>query len=88
MRTNKIKQWLDKEVQHSAVRFASFIKGCYGFALGLMIILWTDHLYPASLQSELISLMGLIIMILGILVALRGYLSLSLFRIVRYFFKD
>ena len=88
MQKSNIKAWLDKEEFNAAINFARFVKGCYCFALGLMVIIWTNQLLPASIQAELISLLGLIVMILGTLLALRGYLSFSLFRLLRYFFKD
>ena len=88
MYKNKLKNWINQEVEDSVINFTRFIKGCYCFALGLMIIIWIDRLVEPSAQAEIMTLMGLMVMVFGILLALRGYMSFSLFKILRYFFKD
>ena len=82
------KDWIIEQSEKTGDNFALLVKGSYLFALGMMVMVWTDKLAQPSLQSELITLAGLLVVIFGIIISLRGYLALSIFRILRYFFDE
>ena len=82
------KQWIIDQSIRTGDNFALLVKGSYLFTLGMMVMIWTNKLAEPSLQAELITLAGLIVLIFGIIVSLRGYMALSLFRILRYFLDE
>ncbi|MCJ8313984.1 MAG: hypothetical protein HRU38_18385 [Saccharospirillaceae bacterium] len=82
------KQWIIDQSIRTGDNFALLVKGSYLFTLGMMVMIWTNKLAEPSLQAELITLSGLIVLIFGIIVSLRGYMALSLFRILRYFLEE
>jgi len=82
------KLWIIDQSIRTGDNFALLVKGSYLFALGMMVMVWTNKLAEPSLQAELITLAGLIVLIFGIIVSLRGYMALSVFRILRYFLDE
>ncbi len=61
-----------------------FTTGGFVFCAGLMVILLADALLAPSLQQELTTLLGLLLMGLGSFFALMGYLAISLLRILLF----
>ena len=82
------KEWIIDQSERTGQNFTLLVKGSYLFALGMMVMVWTNKLAEPSLQAELITLAGLIVLIFGIIVSLRGYMALSVFRILRYFLDE
>ncbi|BCE01540.1 hypothetical protein [Marinicellulosiphila megalodicopiae] len=82
------KRWIIEQSEKPTENFALLVKGSYLFALGMMVIVWTNTLAEPSLQAELITLVGLIVLIFGIIISFRGYMALSVFRILRYFLDE
>ncbi len=58
------------------------------FFIGFAIIIWSDQNLSPTLQQELITLIGLLLVILGATIAAYSYLLLSLVRILSFIWKD
>lgn len=58
------------------------------FAVGMIFILFADRLLVSSIQQELIALMGLIIVFIGSLISLSGFLAITFGRILVYLLPD
>lgn len=76
--------WLKKHTQDAQRAVSQFTTGGFMFAGGIMIVLLADRYMPDSLNQELFALFGLILIIIGCGIALWGYLSISLFKIIIY----
>ena len=58
------------------------------FAVGMIFILFADRLLVSSIQQELIALIGLIIVFIGSLISLSGFLAITFGRILVYLLPD
>jgi hypothetical protein len=56
--------------------------------LGILLITIAEFLFGQSLQQELIALLGMAFVAIGVLLALTGYISLSILRIFRILISD
>jgi hypothetical protein len=56
--------------------------------LGILLITIAEFLFGQSLQQELDALLGMALVAIGILLALTGYISLSILRIFRFLISD
>lgn len=74
--------WLRQQTQDDRESIAGFTGGGFIFAAGMMIIILADRLMLPSLRQEWVTLTGLILVILGAVRALWGYLHVSLFKIL------
>ncbi|KZM40766.1 hypothetical protein OA92_02470 [Marinomonas sp. SBI22] len=61
--------------------FARLLQGILVFLFGALILIISDRVLANSLQQEMIALLGVIIAGIGIIMALFGYLSMSLLRL-------
>ncbi len=81
MRKDALKTWLRQRAQDPKGNLRLLISGALLFFSGLGGIMLAQHALPPGLKAELLALSGLILMIAGSILALLGYLSLSLLRI-------
>jgi len=81
---DRLHKWLQRYTGDPRRSLSLFTGGGFGFVIGMMIILISERLMSASLYQELAALAGLLITIIGALIALWGYLGISLFRILIY----
>ena len=58
------------------------------FLIGFLLLGFTEYFLPSSLIQELIALLGLILTIIGVIVAAFGYICLSFLRIFRVINTD
>ena len=65
-----------------------FTTGGFAIVAGMMVILLADRYFVASLEQEWVSLFGLIIVAIGVMTALWGYLSISLFKVISILLED
>ncbi|WP_132701330.1 hypothetical protein [Reinekea marinisedimentorum] len=79
--------WLQKHTQNGPRAIKQFTSGGFIFAAGMMAIIFADKLIISSLEQELVALGGLILVITGAALALWGYLSMSLFKILIHLLK-
>jgi hypothetical protein len=56
--------------------------------LGLLLVTMAEYMFGQSLQQELVALVGIALIAIGGLLAIAGYLSLSLLRIFRVLVTD
>lgn len=76
--------WLKDRTPEPDVALKRFTTGGFVFCAGLMVILLADAMLAPSLQQELTTLLGLSLTGLGALIALAGYLAISLLRILLF----
>ncbi len=81
MRNTRLRAWLRQRAQDPKGNLRTLMSGAFLFFSGLGGIMLAQHSLPAGLKAELLALAGLILMIAGSILALLGYLSLSLLRI-------
>ncbi|MBV0932609.1 hypothetical protein [Marinobacterium weihaiense] len=81
MRGTTLKAWLRRRAQDPRGNLRLLISGAALFFVGMGSILLAQHRLPPGLKAELVALAGLILLGLGSILALLGYLSLSLLRI-------
>lgn len=56
--------------------------------LGILLVTIAEFLFGQSLQQELVALLGIALISIGILLAMAGYISLSLLRLFRFLLSD
>lgn len=83
-----IKTWLLKRAENHHNNLLLLIIGAAIFFSGVGLIFWADTYMPVSLQQELTSLGGLVLVVGGGITALTGYLGLSLLRLFKFFNDD
>lgn len=76
--------WLRRRTESPRRALKQFTTGGFIFCGGMMVIVLSDRLLPASLSQESLALIGLALVVAGGLYALGGYLALSLFRVLLY----
>jgi hypothetical protein len=81
----KLKKHLIKMAKNSTQNLKRVIAGMVIFFAGAAGLIWSEgatHLEP--LHQELVALLALAVMGVGALIALVGYLALSVFRIIKF----
>ena len=56
--------------------------------LGILLVTIAEFLFGQSLQQELVALLGMVLIVVGILLAAAGYISLSVLRLFRFLISD
>ena len=56
--------------------------------LGILLVTIAEFLFGQSLQQELVALLGIVLIIIGILLTMAGYISLSILRLFRFLISD
>ncbi len=74
--------WLKQHTQDAHRALSQFTGGGFLFVSGIMIILLADRMIPDGIKQEMIALFGLVLVILGAILALWGYMSISIFRVL------
>lgn len=81
-------RWLKAQTEDPRKSMSHFTGGGFLFAGGMMILILSEQLLDPSLKQELIALFGVMVIGLGLILALWGYLSISLFKILIYLFEQ
>jgi len=81
-------RWLEKRANNHKENLQRLITGAGTFFIGAALIVFADKAIPPSLEQELLALFATGLCALGILLALAGYLSLSILRLLHFFHKD
>lgn len=87
----KLSTWLErllKQADNVQQNLTWLLAGFTSCMLGLLLIIMAEYLFGQSLTQELVALLGLGLVGIGVLVAVAGYIGLSLLRIVRFLIKD
>lgn len=84
----RFKSWLRQRAQtpHNNLRLLLSGTGLFFSGVGSLTI--AQYVLPPSLKAELVALAGLILMTAGSILALIGYLSLSVLRIWHFLDED
>ncbi|MBR9828282.1 MAG: hypothetical protein GYB41_06535 [Oceanospirillales bacterium] len=88
MRLDRLKTRLRERAQDPRGNLRLLLSGAFLFFTGLGSIMLAQHALPAGLKAEFLALAGLILLGLGSILALFGYLSLSLLRIWHFLDDD
>jgi hypothetical protein len=78
---SQLKHWLRQRAQNPRGNLRLLLSGAGLFFSGVGGISFAQHALPPGLKAELMALAGLILLIAGSILALIGYLSLSVLRI-------
>jgi hypothetical protein len=78
----KLTAWLEKQTKSPRLALQRFTTGGFIFSAGLMLLIIADQRFPDSLGKELAALLAIILIALGGLIALRGYLALSVYKVL------
>lgn len=77
----KFHQLAIKLGKNPRLAFTRLLQGGLVFLFGNLILIMSDQMMDSSVQQEIIALIGLIIAGAGVILALIGYLSMSILRI-------
>ncbi|MBU2862357.1 hypothetical protein KO489_00725 [Reinekea forsetii] len=80
----KLTAWLERQIKSPRLAMQRFTTGGFIFAGGVMMLILSDQLLSDQLAGEFTALLALFIIGLGALIALRGYLALSLYKVLYY----
>ncbi|MAD47241.1 MAG: hypothetical protein CMI02_08800 [Oceanospirillaceae bacterium] len=80
---SSFRRWISERASKDRENLRLFVVGAFIFFFGLSMIVFANQLLVASVQQEIIVLFGLVITAAGGLCAAAGYISLSIFRIIR-----
>ncbi|MGY8872075.1 MAG: hypothetical protein ACKVJE_16675 [Pseudomonadales bacterium] len=83
-----VKRRLVKQADNFQQNLILLISGFGLCMLGILLITIAEFLFGQSLQQELVALLGMALVAIGILLALTGYISLSILRIFRFLISD
>ncbi len=84
----RLAAWISQRADEPVRNMALFTSGCLVLMGGLFIIVLAELLMSPSLAQELMAAAGLLIAVIGALRALYGYLSIGLFKLLKYFLSD
>lgn len=88
MKKQQIKSWLIARADNHQQNLKILIAGFALFAIGAGGVVSSNHLMTSSLLAELVALISLILIGVGIILALFGYICLSVLRLFRFFTDD
>ena len=78
--------WLARQTKDPRIALRKFTTGGFIFIVGMMVLLFIDQRMPDSLLKDLCALISLLIVSIGALLALWGYLCISVFKILVHLF--
>lgn len=88
MRWRATKRRLIKQADNYQQNLILLISGFGLCMLGILLITIAEFLFGQSLQQELVALLGMALVAIGVLLALTGYISLSILRVFRFLISD
>ena len=78
---NKLHKLALKLGNNPKLAFARLLQGGLIFLFGSLILILSERMISDSIQQELMAILGIIVAAVGILLALLGYLSMSVLRL-------
>lgn len=88
MNLNHLKNRLRRQAENPRGNLRTLMSGALLFFTGLGGVMMAQYSLPAGLKAEILALTGLILLGLGSILALYGYLGLSLLRIWHFLDDD
>lgn len=88
MNWHAVKRRLIKQADNFQQNLIMLLSGFGLCMLGILLVTIAEFLFGQSLQQELVALLGIGLIIIGILLALAGYISLSLLWLFRFLIND
>lgn len=80
--------WVRARADAQVENLALFTSGGMIFAVGALVIIFSERQLVPSMQQEVVAGIGVMIAVVGLTRALWGYLGIGLFRILKYFLSD
>lgn len=80
----KLTAWLERQIKAPRLALQRFTTGGFIFSGGFMLLILAEQRFPDSLGKEIAALFAIVLICLGGLIALRGYLALSVFKVLYY----
>lgn len=84
----RLRRWLIERADNYQQNLRVLIFGFSTFLFGGLMTVASNFFIREALAAELVALCGLILMGIGIILALFGYICLSVLRLFRYFTDD
>jgi len=88
MKPSRLKARLRQQAEDPRRNLRTLMSGAFLFFAGLGGVMMAQYSLPTGLKAEILALAGLILLGLGSILALYGYLSLSLLRIWHFLDDD
>lgn len=88
MKWPALKRRLIKQADNFQQNLIILLSGFGLCMLGILLVTIAEFLFGQSLQQELVALLGIALIVIGILLALAGYISLSLLWLFRFLIND
>ena len=88
MRWPALKRRLIKQADNFQQNLLLLLSGFGLCMLGILLVTIAEFLFGQSLQQELVALLGILLIVVGILLAAAGYISLSVLRLFRLLVSD
>ncbi|WLD57181.1 hypothetical protein NFC81_10670 [Salinispirillum sp. LH 10-3-1] len=84
----RLADWITARADAQVENLALFTSGGMIFAVGALVIIFSERQLVPSMQQEIVAGIGVFIAVIGLARALWGYLGIGLFRILKYFISD
>ena len=88
MKWSAVKRRIIKQADNYQQNLIWLLSGFGLCMLGILLVTIAEFLFGQSLRQELVALLGIILIVLGVLLAAVGYISLSLLRLIRFLISD
>ena len=88
MKWRALKRRLIKQADNYQQNLIWLLSGFGLCMLGILLVTIAEFVFVQSLQQELLALLGIIFIVVGVLLAAAGYISLSLLRLIRFLITD
>lgn len=88
MKWPAVKRRLIKQADNFQQNLIMLLSGFGLCMLGILLVTIAEFLFGQSLQQELVALLGVGLIVIGILLALAGYISLSLLWLFRFLINN
>lgn len=83
-----LRRFLHQRADNPRENFILLVTGFTLFMLGMMAIAIAQFAMMDTITAEVVALLGLVLMVFGGILALIGYISLSILRIFRFLDSD
>ncbi|MCH8552239.1 MAG: hypothetical protein LAT62_09905 [Natronospirillum sp.] len=87
-RRQRLARWIKHRAEEPQRNMALFTSGCLILMGGLFVIIMAELLLEPSLTQEIAAGSGVLLAAGGGIRALYGYLSIGLFKLLKYFLSD
>ena len=81
----KLTHWIQRQANNHKQNLQRLITGAGLFFVGCGLIVFAENVLPSSIEQELLAIAATALCVVGAGLALVGYLSLSILRLISFF---